>query len=130
MRWSRAARTPSLMRRRRVGWPTSRQANGLRLSISADIFSLGATLVRAATGRSLVQRGSMYEQVMQIRQGRFDLSGLPSGLRPLVLRCLSRQPRGRPTAEELVRILVGSGARPPKPGWYRATAATAATGDA
>src|SRR5215471_1825118 len=29
-----AALTPSLMRRRRVGWPTRRQANGLRLSMS------------------------------------------------------------------------------------------------
>src|SRR2546429_8650685 len=67
---------------------------------------------------------------MQIRQGLLDRPGLRGGWRPLVLRCLGRHPRGRPTAEELVRILVGSGARPPKPGWYRATAATAATGDA
>src|SRR6266508_3123113 len=28
MRWSRAASTPSLILRRRVGWPTSRQASG------------------------------------------------------------------------------------------------------
>src|SRR3954467_990615 len=34
MRWSRAASTPSLIIRRRVGCPTSRQANGLRLSMS------------------------------------------------------------------------------------------------
>src|SRR6266481_5937737 len=29
MRWSSAASTPSFIRRRRVGWPTSKQANGL-----------------------------------------------------------------------------------------------------
>src|ERR1700736_4852572 len=29
MRWSSAESTPSFIRRRRVGWPTSRQANGL-----------------------------------------------------------------------------------------------------
>ena len=45
MRWSRAARTPSLIRRRRVGWPTSRQANGERLvhvvvGEHADAFEL------------------------------------------------------------------------------------------
>jgi hypothetical protein len=35
MRWSRAANAPSLMRRRRVGWPTSKQAIGLAESMSA-----------------------------------------------------------------------------------------------
>jgi outer membrane protein assembly factor BamB len=89
---------------------------------AADIFSLGATLVRAATGKSLVNRGTVYEQMFQITLGRFDLSAVPAQLRPLVLRCISRRPKDRPTAEELLRILVAAGVSPPSPGWYKATA--------
>ena len=33
MRWSSAAKVPSLIRRRRVGWPTSSAANGLAESM-------------------------------------------------------------------------------------------------
>ena len=35
MRWSRAAKMPSLIRRRRVGWPTRRAANGEAESMSS-----------------------------------------------------------------------------------------------
>ena len=39
IRWSRAAKLPSLIRRRRVGWPRSRPANGATLSISLLVSS-------------------------------------------------------------------------------------------
>src|SRR6266568_6806720 len=40
MRWSRAAKLPSLIRRRRVGWPTSSPVNGAMESISVLVSSL------------------------------------------------------------------------------------------
>jgi outer membrane protein assembly factor BamB len=85
----------------------------------SDIFSLGATLVFAATGTPLVNSGTMLEQLVQISTGRFDLSAVPRELRPVIVRCLSRRPRDRPTADELVRVLVGSGIPAPEPGWYQ-----------
>jgi outer membrane protein assembly factor BamB/predicted Ser/Thr protein kinase len=107
--------TPSYMAPERL--------DGAEAGPACDIFSLGATLFRAATGKSLVNGGSAYEQVMRITLGRFDFSAVPVELRPLIMRCVSRRPQDRPTAEELVRILVGAGASTPAPGWYRATAA-------
>jgi outer membrane protein assembly factor BamB len=85
----------------------------------SDIFSLGATLVFAATGTPLVDNGTMLEQLVQISTGRFDLSAVPRELRPVIVRCLSRRPRDRPTADELVRVLIGSGIPAPGPAWYR-----------
>jgi protein kinase-like protein/putative pyrroloquinoline-quinone binding quinoprotein len=84
----------------------------------SDVFSLGATLVFAATGQPLVNSGTMLQQLTQISTGRFDLSAVPRELRPIIVRCLSRRPKDRPTADELVRTLVGSGVPAPEAGWY------------
>ena len=89
----------------------------------ADVFSLGATLAYAATGRGLVGDGTVYAQVMQIAEGRIDLSTVPGQFRSLIAWCLSRRPRDRPSAAQLTRLLADSGVRAPGPGWYRAGAA-------
>jgi serine/threonine protein kinase len=85
---------------------------------AGDVFALGASLAYAATGRHLVSDGPMHAQMMQIAAGRFDLSSVPSELRPLIVRCTSVNPADRPTPDELARILVGSGVAKPAPGWY------------
>jgi predicted Ser/Thr protein kinase len=92
----------------------------------ADVFSLGATLAYAATGRGLVGDGTVYAQVMQIAEGRIDLSAVPGQLRSLIAWCLSRRPRDRPSAAQLTRLLADSGVRAPGPGWYRAGVAGSA----
>jgi len=79
----------------------------------SDVFSLGATLVFAATGRDLVDDASVYEQVLQIAEGRFTLTDVPSRLRGLVIRCVSFHPEDRPTAAELTRFVVALGAVTP-----------------
>ena len=103
--------TPSYMAPERI--------NGGDAGPAGDVFSLGATLVFAATGRCLVDDGTVYEQIMQIAHGRFDLSLVPKDLRPLIVRCLSPKPKDRPTAPELSRILVGAGICVPSAGWHR-----------
>ena len=84
----------------------------------ADVFSLGATLAYAATGRGLVGEGTVYAQVMQIAEGRIDLSAVPGQLRSLIAWCLSRRPRDRPSAAQLTKLLTDSGVLAPGPGWY------------
>ena len=79
----------------------------------SDVFSLGATLVFASTGRDLVDDASVYEQVLQIAEGRFTLTDVPSRLRALVVRCVSFHPEDRPTAAELTRFVVALGAVTP-----------------
>ncbi|GHJ48444.1 hypothetical protein Cs7R123_57860 [Catellatospora sp. TT07R-123] len=84
-----------------------------------DVFSLGALLFFAATGRTLISGGSMFEQINQVTQGRFDLGKLSPTLRPFIVRCISLRPQDRPTAVELARILIGTGVSGPTPGWYQ-----------
>jgi outer membrane protein assembly factor BamB len=95
--------------------------HGSEADPASDIFSLGATLVFAATGRPLVTEGPVYAQLMQITTGRFDLSPVPPDLRPLIVRCVSHQAKDRPTAEELSRILGAARVPRPTPGWYAAS---------
>jgi len=95
---------------------------GGEASAASDIFALGATLFFASTGQPLVNEGTMFQQLIQISTGRFDLSLVPRAVRPMVVRCLSRRPRDRPTADELARILVSPEIAAPGRGWYRAAA--------
>ena len=106
--------TPSYMAPERI--------HGSEAGPAGDVYSLGATLVFAATGHSLVPDGPMFAQIMQVTVGRFDLSDVPAPLRPLVVRCTSRRPAERPTAEELTSILSASGVAAPAPGWHTTTA--------
>ncbi|HLT12149.1 MAG TPA: serine/threonine-protein kinase [Micromonosporaceae bacterium] len=88
---------------------------------ASDVFSLGATLVFAATGRHLITDGPLAAQVLQITRGEFDLAAVPKQLRSLIVWCLSVRPEQRPTAAELARIVVGSGVAKPGPRWYAST---------
>ncbi|HEX6873146.1 MAG TPA: PQQ-binding-like beta-propeller repeat protein, partial [Micromonosporaceae bacterium] len=93
---------------------------GERGSPASDIFSLGATLVFAATGHGVVKGDNLAAQLVQMTRGRYDLAEVPAGLRPLIIRCLARNAKDRPTAGEIARTLVGAGVVAPGPGWFGA----------
>jgi hypothetical protein len=103
--------TPSYMAPERI--------HGGEATPATDVFSLGATLVFAATGRTLVDDSdTVYAQMMRIIKGKFDLSDVPAELRPMILRCLSAEARERPTAAELSQMLFAAGVSTPQPGWH------------
>ena len=104
-----------------VGWVTGspgfmspEQALGGEIGPPSDIFSLGTVLVFAATGRGPFGRGSRPELAYRLVYGTPDLGGLSAGLRPLVERCLAKDPGMRPTADE---VLAAANAGQPAPGW-------------
>jgi predicted Ser/Thr protein kinase len=84
----------------------------------SDVFVLGATLAFAASGKHLVSDGTVQAQIMQITRGRFNLDGVPPQIRPLIVRCTAMNPAHRPTASEVVHILVGAGVARPSRGWF------------
>jgi hypothetical protein len=103
--------TPSYMAPERI--------HGGEATPATDVFSLGATLVYAATGRTLVDDSdTVYAQMMRIIKGKFDLADVPAELRPMITRCLSAEPRERPTAAELSQLLFAAGVSTPQPGWH------------
>lgn len=102
--------TPAYMAPERLLGEADREAS--------DIFALGACLVFAATGHGVVSEDLTNAQVGQILSGRLDLTGVPKVLRPLIQLCLAREPKARPTAREVLNILLASRAPSPEPGWY------------
>ncbi|MEV7992613.1 serine/threonine-protein kinase [Streptomyces sp. NPDC086077] len=71
---------------------------------ACDVFALGAVLVHAAGGRAFGEGGHMSLMYRAVHDDP-DLSALPDPLRPLVAQCLAKDPRTRPTAEQLLLAL-------------------------
>lgn len=82
------------------------QARDTRQATAAsDIFALGATMLFAATGHAPYQGETVMDVLVQLATGPPDLSGLPPELAEIVVACLERDPRNRPTsASVLARI--------------------------
>jgi len=98
------------------------QARDTRQATSAsDIFALGATMLFAATGHAPYQGETVIDVLVQLATGPPDLAGLPRELAEIVVACLERNPRNRPTAASIVSrlapALAASGAigAPPLP---------------
>jgi eukaryotic-like serine/threonine-protein kinase len=93
-----------------VGTPAWMAPEHLRddeVSDAADIWSWGAVLAYAATGRAPAA-GSRPEVVMRkVLDGDLDLRGLPPWLEGVVRRCLDPSPARRPMADELLAELSG-----------------------
>ncbi|MEV7414970.1 protein kinase [Streptomyces sp. NPDC089919] len=87
------------------GYLAPEQATGAVAEAPADVFSLAAVLVYAATGRGPFQdAGEELELpalLYRIVHEDPRLDGVPAELAALVRDCLAKEPGRRPTAEEL-----------------------------
>lgn len=68
---------------------------------ASDIFSLGSTLVFAATGHAPYHGVNPVETVFMLLREGPDLSGLPDELRPLIESCMRMEADQRPTPADL-----------------------------
>ncbi len=93
------------------------QARGHRVGPPSDVFSLGAVLTFAATGQGPFGTGSSNTLLYRVVFTPPDTSGLPATLRPLVERCLAKDPQQRPSTDQLLAEL---GTAPPAAGWLPA----------
>jgi eukaryotic-like serine/threonine-protein kinase len=88
-----------------AGWLAPELLRDDDVTAAADIWSWGAVLAFAATGRPPAD-GSRAEVVLRkVLDGQLDLRGLPPWLDRLVRRCLDPDPSRRPTSAELVAEL-------------------------
>ncbi len=74
---------------------------------AVDLFSWASTMVFAATGQQAFKGDTMPALMHAILTTEPDLSEVPEGLRPLLARCLAKDPAVRPGAEELLGLLTG-----------------------
>ncbi|MEU2393485.1 serine/threonine-protein kinase [Streptomyces sp. NPDC007369] len=116
---ARAAQDPRRTRTGAVigtpGFLAPEQATGDVAAAPADVFSLAAVLVYAATGRSpFLAAGEELDLaalLYRIVHGEPVLDGVPEAILPLVGECLAKDPGRRPTAEE-IRARLGAAAEP------------------
>ena len=96
------------------GFMSPEQAEGSEAGPASDIFSLGAVLAFAATGRDPFGTGTPTALLYRVVHNPPDTSDLPPPLRPLVEQCLAKDPRQRPTTDQ---ILAGLGTAQPTANW-------------
>jgi hypothetical protein len=79
------------------------QARDSRQTVAAsDVFSLGSTLLFAATGHPPYAGESVTDVLVRLATEAPDLTGLPEEVADLMLDCLERDPAARPTAAALL----------------------------
>ncbi|WP_330334193.1 serine/threonine protein kinase [Streptomyces sp. NBC_00536] len=80
------------------------QASAGTITPATDVFALGQLVAFAAIGAPAFGDGPSHAVLYRIVHEDPDLSGLPDELRPLVTRCLSRDPAARPALTEIIEL--------------------------
>ncbi|MDP9829626.1 serine/threonine-protein kinase [Kineosporia succinea] len=106
-RTGQMAGTPSYM--------SPEQVNGDRVGPASDLFSWASVIVFAATGRSPFDAGSAVASIIRVANHEPDLTGLPAELVPVLHQCFSKEPGSRPSAQQVLTMLLGRSVRADRP---------------
>ncbi|WP_250279868.1 serine/threonine-protein kinase [Frankia sp. Cppng1_Ct_nod] len=75
---------------------------------ATDVYSLGATLLYAATGRLPYQGDTPVNVLARLLSQPPDLSGVPQELTGVIRHCMQRDPTLRPTPNQLLESIGGT----------------------
>ncbi|MFD5160387.1 serine/threonine-protein kinase, partial [Streptomyces hawaiiensis] len=92
------------------GYMSPEQILGEGVSGAADVFSLGAVLAYAATGRQPFPGDSSAALLYKVVHEEPELGSLDGELRSLTAACLAKDPGARPAPTEVARRLAPEGA--------------------
>ncbi|GAA2291871.1 protein kinase [Streptomyces kunmingensis] len=92
------------------GYMAPEQILGKGVTGAADVFSLGAVLVYAATGASPFPGDSSAALLYKVVHEEPELGALTGDLREVAAACLAKEVAARPTPEEIARRLAPEGA--------------------
>jgi serine/threonine protein kinase len=96
------------------GFMSPEQAEGREVGPPSDVFSLGAVLAFAATGEGPFGAGSSAALIYRLVHNPPALDRAPVEARPLIERCLDKDPGRRPSPRDILAGLGGAGLAP---GW-------------
>ncbi|WP_327087633.1 WD40 repeat domain-containing serine/threonine protein kinase [Nonomuraea sp. NBC_01738] len=106
---ARALDTSSSLTSMAVGTPSympPEQFMGHPVGPATDMFSWGATMVYAASGRAPFGSDTMPAVINRVLNQPPDLGALDGALREIVAACLSKDPGMRPTADQVIMRLL------------------------
>ncbi|MDG4860455.1 serine/threonine-protein kinase [Streptomyces sp. T-3] len=83
------------------GYGAPEQVLGQRVGAPADVFSLGAVLVYAASGSRAFDGGHVAAVQYEVVHGEPQLAHVPEQLRQLIAPCLGKEPAFRPTPAQI-----------------------------
>ena len=83
------------------GYGAPEQILGQRVGPPADVFSLGAVLVHASSGRRAFDAGHVAAVQYEVVHGQPDLSQVPAPLQPLIGPCLTKDAAKRPVPGQI-----------------------------
>ncbi|WP_173871948.1 protein kinase [Streptomyces albus subsp. chlorinus] len=83
------------------GYMAPEQLRGSFVGPHTDVYALGATLVYAATGEGPFGYGDPLAMMYRALEEEPRLDAVPAGLRPVLARCLDKDPARRPTVAAL-----------------------------
>jgi hypothetical protein len=134
---ARATAAPALTRSGiRVGSPSfmaPEQARGQPTMPTVDVFALGSVATYAASGHPPFGVGGTVAVLYRVINEAPDLDGCPPNLRPLIERCLAKDPTQRPQPGEIIetcRARTGDGALAFRRSWLPAAVSAIAAGGA
>ncbi|WP_328342230.1 protein kinase [Streptomyces violaceus] len=108
----------------RLGTPAymaPEQAMGGDVTPVLDVFALGLVAFFAATGRHPFGEGASHALLYRIVSNEPDLDACPDELRGVIAGCLAKDPRARPTPEQIIEAcntLAGTGGLIRHEGWW------------
>ncbi|MFB7505861.1 serine/threonine-protein kinase [Streptomyces broussonetiae] len=90
------------------GYGAPEQVLGQRVAPAADVFSLGAVLVYAATGRRAYEGSHVAAVQYAVVHEEPRLDGIDQGIRALIAPCLAKDAAARPTPPQIVQAMAAS----------------------
>ncbi|QKW09731.1 protein kinase [Streptomyces sp. NA04227] len=83
------------------GFMAPEQLRGEGIGPATDVYALGALLVFAATGEGPFGHGDTLTLMYRTLEEEPRLDGVPDALRPMLARCLAKDPGARPSVASL-----------------------------
>ena len=83
------------------GFLAPEQVRGQTVTPATDVFALGVTLAFAGRGAPPFGSGPVDALLYRVVHEEPDLEGVPEQVAPLIAACLSKDPRMRPSAEQV-----------------------------
>ena len=84
------------------GFMSPEQARGRKCGPPSDVFSLGSVLAYAVTGEGPFGSGTPDVLLFRVVHSQPATDRIPAQLRPIIERCLAKDPQLRPTTGELL----------------------------